>query len=300
MRARQVERILSGDEPRDDVSAFIGSLVHDLQDVSRAEVPSSVAAPHLLKMRRAAETDGPAPLLDADEVVLLPVAEERRRPRLAALGVAAAMIVAVGVAAVLAPGGGGGPNRSEGVVRSDAPPRVSVARGRSADLFTTSDTSVSVQRCGILPVSALTVSLANEVAPILPQWPVPCAASAPRVHRTPVDASPGSTGVAADQPLTAVVSGTAPARTTDRQGSAQGSYEKATDIGGGGGETGTRTDTASGRNPSGSGTGSADEPGKAEAKGRDSRSGRGVGNGGRGDGPQSSGHKAKGGKKAGH
>jgi hypothetical protein len=123
-RARQVERILSGDEARDPVGAFLAEMVQDLRDVSRAEVPSSVAARHLLKMRMATEMGegGPEPLLDVEEPALPPARPlERRRRTVAALGLAAAMVVMVGVAAsITGPRDGG--TRAGGIVRNDVPP----------------------------------------------------------------------------------------------------------------------------------------------------------------------------------
>ena len=123
LRAKQVERILSGDEARDPVGAFLAEMVQDLRDVARAEVPSGVAARHLLKMRMATEMGegGPEPLLDVEEAAIPPPRPlERRRRTVAALGLAAAMVVMVGVAAsITGPRTGG--TRAGGILRSDVP-----------------------------------------------------------------------------------------------------------------------------------------------------------------------------------
>ncbi len=139
-RARQVERILSGDEARGPVGVFLAEMVQDLRDVSHAEVPSSVAARHLLKMRMATELGmgDPEPLLDVEEPALPPARPlERRRRTVAALGLAAAMVVMVGVAAsITGPGNGG--TRAGGIVRRDVPPLLQDDPGRF-DRFVTNE-----------------------------------------------------------------------------------------------------------------------------------------------------------------
>jgi len=116
-------------------------MVQDLRDVSRAEVPSSVAARHLLKMRMATEMDvgDPEPLLDVEEPALPPPRPlERRRRTIAAVGIAAAMVVMVGLAAsITGPGSGG--TRAGGVLRSDVPSRPSPEGPGRFDQFVTNE-----------------------------------------------------------------------------------------------------------------------------------------------------------------
>lgn len=139
-RPKQVERILSGEEVRDSVGAFLAAMVQDLRDVSRAEVPSSIAARHLLKMRMATEMDavGPEPLLDEEEPALPPPRPlERRQRKVAAVGIAAAMVVMVGVAAsITGPPSGG---TRAGGVRSDVPTRMSPEGPGRFDQFVTNE-----------------------------------------------------------------------------------------------------------------------------------------------------------------
>ncbi|HEX2069867.1 MAG TPA: hypothetical protein VHH54_06655, partial [Actinomycetota bacterium] len=145
-RAKQIERILSGEEVRDPVGVFLAALVQDLRDVSRAEVPSSVAARHLLKMRMATEMDvgDPEPLLDEEEPSLPPpIPLERRRRAVAAVGIAAAMVVMVGVAAsITGPRSGG--TRAGGVLRTDVPSRPSPDGPGRFDQFVTNEARSSV------------------------------------------------------------------------------------------------------------------------------------------------------------
>ena len=139
-RSKQVDRILSGDEVRDPAGAFLAALIQDLRDVSRAEVPSNVAARHLQKMRMATEMGegGPEPLLDEEEPALPPPRPlERRRPAIAALGLAAAVVVMLGVAASFSGPRTGG-TRAGGVIRSDVPPMVQDPPGRF-DRFVTNE-----------------------------------------------------------------------------------------------------------------------------------------------------------------
>jgi hypothetical protein len=153
-RPKQVERILSGEEVRDPVGAFLAAMVQDLRDVSRAEVPSSVAARHLLKMRMATEMDegDPEPLLDVEEPAVPPARPlERRRPAVAALGLAAAMVVMVGLAAsITGPPPGG--TRSGGILR-DVPPQLSPEGPGRFDQFVTNEarSSASSREPGQLP-----------------------------------------------------------------------------------------------------------------------------------------------------
>jgi hypothetical protein len=139
-RPKQVERILSGEEVRDPVGAFLAAMVQDLRDVSRAEVPSSVAARHLLKMRMATEMDegDPEPLLDVEEPALPPARPlERRRPAVAVIGLAAAVVVMLGVAASISGPPTGG-TRAGGVV-SDVPPQLAPEGPGRFDQFATNE-----------------------------------------------------------------------------------------------------------------------------------------------------------------
>ena len=313
LRAKQVERILSGDEPRDNVGAFLASLVQDLRDVSKAEVPSSVAARHLLKMRLATETfqGGPEPVLEAEETVLPPPSPlERRRPRTAALGLAAALMLGVVMASAIArppdattrAGRGGG---------TQVPPRQFVTGESPLDRMASDGAPTTVvQGCGMVTPSVLALSRAQEMGSFLTQAPETCPPSGRPAQRRSGDTT-GRTGAAADQALTSAVTGTASAGAINAGSPPQGARgDKATDGGGSGGErTGSSPDTGSADNPTGGGTDGTTEPGKSETRGGGS-GGNGGGDGGgrgggksgggsggsqdRGDGPQASAKKSKG------
>jgi hypothetical protein len=301
LRAKQVERILSGDEPRDHVSAFLTAMIQDLRDLSRAEIPSSVAAQHLLKMRLATEMGeaGPEPLLEAEEPVLPPPRPlERRRPTVAALGLAAAMVVMIGIAAsITLPRIAG--TRAGGVVRSDVPPTVVENGPGGLDRSIANDLQTAdVRGCGITRLSALSISLASEVAPVLPQWPPLCPSSLRDVNPQSVITSRGP---AAGQPLATVVTGVISAgaidgsnsmtRSGDGPGGPRGSVGADTRSGtgtGSGNNPGSGGGSGSGENPAGGGTGGTTDPrpnAKWHGKGRDD----GGGHGGD-DGPRTSGH----------
>ncbi len=264
LRARQVERILSGDDPRDHVSAFLAAMVQDLRDVSRTEVPSSVAARHLLKMRLATEMGegGPEPLRDAEERELLPPQSlERRRSRITAVGIAAAMVVMVGVAATLT-----GPPENAGTragdVRSGVPPRLSKDGPGRFDRFVTNEARRAASTRG-------------------PSQP-------------PVGSTGTAGGASSEQP--------ASAGAIDSQGPAQRSGDEPAGGGGSGGaDTGSADEPGSGGGSGSVGNvggretgGDADQGPKSNAHGN----GRGKGEGkSRGDRAQASGHKEKGSSK---
>jgi hypothetical protein len=288
-RARQAERILSGDEPRDHVSAFLTAMIQDLRDVSRAEIPSSVAARHLLRMRLAREMSaaGPEPFLEEEEPVLPPPRPRERRPTVAALGVAAAMVVMIGIAAsITLPRAAG--TRAGGVVRSHVPPVVETGPG-GLDRFIPDDhQSAEVRGCGITRLTALAVSLTSEVAPVLPQWPPLCPSSVRDVNPQSVKTARGP---AAGQPPATVVTGAISA------GAIDGSSSMIRSGAGPGGPRGSGGGSGSGENRAGGGTGNTTDPGPnatGHSKGRDN----GGGHGGD-DGLRASGYVEKGsGKKA--
>lgn len=304
LRARQVERILSGANARDPVGAFLADLVQDLRDVSGAEVPSSVAARHLQKMRMATEmgVGGPGPLPELEEPELPPVHTlERRRPAVA-VGLAAAMVVMVGIAASITGSRTAG-TRAGSIVTGEVPPRSAQHRTGAVERFIASGPQTAdLPGCGTMRLSALAVSLTSEVAPVLSQWPEVCPSSSGPAR--PKVAQPNG-GAAVDQPLTTVVAGAL-------HGANSGS-RSGVEVGGGqgssGGDTGSGTDGGSGNNPGsggnsgggedpvGGGAGGTTEPGakaKGNGDGHDKHRGKG------GDGPRASDDQKGSGKKAGH
>ena len=304
LRARQVERILSGEEPRDSTGAFLAAMVQDLRDVSRAEVPSGVAARHLLKMRLATEMGegGPGPLPELDEPELPPVRPlERRRPAVAALGLAAAMVMMVGIAASISGPRSAG-TRAGSIITSEVPDRSTGDRAGGFERFITNNPPTTDVGCGTTRLSALAVSLTGEVAPVLSQWPAVCPSSSGPVQ--PNVQSNG--GAVVDRSLSTVVAGALDGGSSGSRtgvqvggggGSGGGDAGSGTD-GGSGNNPGPGGDSGGGQDPVGGGTGGTTDPGataKGNANGHDKNRGKG------GDGPGASDHKEKGsGKKAGH
>ncbi|MDP8955616.1 MAG: hypothetical protein M3N24_01455 [Actinomycetota bacterium] len=249
MRTKQIERVLSGDESRDDVLAFLSAMVQDLRDVARAEIPSGVAARHLLKMRLATEMGevGPQPLLEAEEPALPPPQPlERRRSRITAAGIAAAMVLMVGVAATITESPENAGTRAEGIVGSDVP-RLSPEGPGRFDQFATNEARRAV------------------------------ASTAGRGRNSSAGGALTVDGASSGQPVVSVVGGAATAGASDGGGSAQISGDETRGGGGSGGddsgsqEQSSSGGSSSGGNVTGPGTGGDGDLGskaKARANGR--------------------------------
>lgn len=293
MRAKQIDRILSGQEPPDGVTGFLAALVQDLRDASRDEVPSSVAARHLLKMRLAMEASdgGPEPLIESEEAPLRPAPPvERSRPRVAALGLAAALVLGVGMAAaVTVPQLSG--TRTGGPLRSDLESRAPGSIGFVPFIAGDAPTPALRGCTAAETLSALGISVANEVAPVVSPWPPACPVSSRPVQ--PPSGTIGTLGGGSTaQPLAAVLTTGVSTGTNGTSGSPQASSGQAKRGSGGGGNTGSGTAPNPGTGP-GSGTDTGSGGGNTGGT-TDPRTGRDPG------GPQAEGSGNGGGKGRGH
>ena len=254
-RGKDLDRLLSGASPQDQRSAFLGSLVQDLQEASAHGAPDVVAAHHLEKMRAVASTSavtaGPQPILEGSfgEEEYLPAV---RRGRARLLGVAAAAcVVLIGAMAVV-----GLPDGRRGGVRS-----VPAFRDVNSTPLPAGDgTSVS--------------------QPLFTGGSTPSPRSSGGPNRSGGPLS-GEIPVAVPSPIAVVTASFRAHGSEPRSGASETSSSGGSNDGtGGGGSGGSGGGTSTGQDPTTTGTGGAMDSTKGRGKGH----GRGGKAGGGADG----------------